>query len=51
MFDLITGATKHAPRHHVLPILVSVAAHVAVAGTLLVGTVLFVSGQLPKIPT
>jgi protein TonB len=51
MFDLITGATKHAPRHQIVPILVSIAAHTAVAGTILVGTVLFVREQLPEIPT
>ncbi len=51
MFDLITGATKHAPRHQIVPILVSVAAHFAVASTILVGTVLFVSEQPPEIRT
>lgn len=51
MFDLITGATKHAQRHQAVPILISVVAHAAVAGTMMVGAVLFVGDQLPAIPT
>jgi protein TonB len=51
MFDLITGAAKHTPRHQSLPILVSTAAHVVVLGVVIAGSVLFVTNQIPEIPS
>jgi len=51
MFDLITGAMKHSPRHQALPILVSVVAHVAVAGTIVIGGVLLAEDRFPEVRT
>jgi len=51
MFELITGAAKHTPRHQSLPILVSTAAHVVVLGVVIAVPLLFVTSQIPEIST
>ena len=51
MFDLITGQARHLPRHQGVPILVSTTAQVLVAGVLLTIPYLYVTEQLPEIPS
>ncbi len=51
MFELITGEAKHTPRNQSLPILVSTAAHVAVLGLVIAVPLLYVTENLPEIPT
>jgi protein TonB len=51
MFDLITGRTGHIPSTPTLPLLISVGAQVATAGTLLAVSMLWVTGTLPEVPT
>ena len=47
MFDLITGKAIHTPYTPAVPILVSTAAHMAVAGLLIVLPWLYLTDQLP----
>jgi protein TonB len=51
MFDLITGKAKHLPSHATLPIVLSTTAQATLLGTVLVLPVLFVTEQIPEIPT
>ena len=51
MFDLIAGTAPHTPRGGRIPILVSTAAHVVVAGAVILIPLLFVTRQLPEPPT
>ncbi len=51
MFDLITGHATHTPRNQTVPILVATAAHVVVVGLLVVLPLLYISDQLPEMPT
>jgi protein TonB len=51
MFDLITGETRHMPRHQGLPILLSVTVQVVVAAAVLAIPYLYVTNQLPEIPS
>lgn len=51
MFDLITGTTPHIPSRPTLPVLLSLTAQVAVVGTALAVSALWVSDALPEIPT
>jgi protein TonB len=51
MFDLITGQATHTPRNQSLPILLSTAAHVVVVGLLVVLPLLYITDQLPEMPT
>lgn len=48
MFDLITGKAQHAPRHQAVPVLVSIAAHLTVAGVIVAATLLFVATPVPR---
>lgn len=50
MFDLITGNVTHAPRPRATPVMVSIAAHAALVGGVLVGTLVFVSAPVPELP-
>ncbi len=47
MFDLITGTTKRAPRHQTVPLLVSIAAHATIVGSVLLGTLVFIAAPVP----
>jgi protein TonB len=51
MFDLITGDVRHMPRHQGVPILVSTTVQVLTAGLVLVVPYLYVTAQLPEIPS
>lgn len=51
MFDLITGKATHLPRHQGLPILVSTAAQVVVAGIVIAVPLMLVTDTLPEVPT
>ena len=51
MFDLITGDVRHTPRHQGLPILMSTAAHAVALGVAIAVSLLFVTNQIPEIPT
>ena len=51
MFDLITGNTKHIPRHQTLPMLIATAAQVAIVGAVLIVPVLWVTDDRPEIPS
>ncbi|HEY5618558.1 MAG TPA: TonB family protein [Vicinamibacterales bacterium] len=50
MFDLITGNVTHAPRPRTAPVIVSIAAHAALVGAVVVGTVMFVHAPIPELP-
>jgi protein TonB len=50
MFDLITGKTRHLPRHQTVPILVSTSLQAAALGLVLL-SVLVATEQIPEIPT
>ena len=51
MFDVITGRARHLPRHQGVPILISTTAQVLVAAVLLAIPYLYVTEQLPEIPS
>jgi protein TonB len=51
MFDLVTGKARHLPRNPALPIVLSTAAQVIVLGLVVAIPVLFVTEQLPQMPT
>ena len=51
MFDLITGKTKHIPRHQTLPMLLGTVAQVAIVGAVLIVPMLWVTDELPEIPS
>jgi protein TonB len=50
MFDLITGNVRHAPRPRATPVIVSIAAHAALVGGVLLGTLAFVTAPVPELP-
>src|SRR6185503_1294233 len=50
MFDLITGKARHIPSKPGVPLLVSLAAQLALVGAV-VAPVLFFVGALPEVPT
>ncbi|MGH9241321.1 MAG: energy transducer TonB [Vicinamibacterales bacterium] len=50
MFDLITGQTRHIPSKPGIPLLISMATQLALAGAIVV-PVLFFTGALPEVPT
>jgi len=50
MFDLITGKTRHMPRHQAVPILMSTGAQLVALGLVLL-SVLVATEQVPEIPT
>jgi protein TonB len=50
MFDLITGQTRHIPSKPGVPLLISVAAQLALVTALML-PVLFFTGALPEVPT
>jgi protein TonB len=51
MFDLVTGETRHMPRHAGLPILISTTAQLLVAAVVLAVPYLYVTDRLPEIPS
>ena len=51
MFDLITGKAHHLPSHSTLPMVISTTAQAAAAAVTVMVTVLFVTEQIPKVPT
>lgn len=51
MFDLVTGKSRHLPSHATLPIMLSTTAQAVVVTSVLVLPALFVTDQLPEIPT
>ena len=51
MFDLVTGNIRHIPQHAALPIAMSTAAQALTLTALLAIPVLFVTDQMPEIPT
>jgi protein TonB len=51
MFDLITGQTRHMPRNQSVPILISTTAQVVIVGIALAVPYLYLTEQLPEIPT
>jgi protein TonB len=51
MFDLITGQARHLPRHQGVPIVVSTTAQVLVGALVLAVPYLYVTEQLPEIPS
>ena len=50
MFDLITGNVTHAPHPRATPVMVSIAVHATLVGTVLVGTLVFVAAPVPAPP-
>ena len=50
MFDLITGNVIRAPCPRVTPVIVSIGAHAAIVGAVLVGAVVFVAAPVPELP-
>jgi protein TonB len=51
MFDLITGKTRHAPRHSAVPVLISIGAHLVVLGAVALLPILMVVEEVPRLPT
>ena len=51
MFDLITGQARHLPRHQGVPILMSTTAQILVVAIVLAIPYLYVTEQLPEIPS
>lgn len=51
MFDLITGREKHLPSHATVPILMSTVAQASVIALVAALPLLYVTEQLPEIPT
>jgi periplasmic protein TonB len=51
MFDLITGQTQHMPRRQGVPILISTTAQALVASVILAMPYLYVTAQLPEVPS
>ena len=51
MFDLITGNTTHIPRHQTLPMLFATAAQVAIIAAVLIVPLLWMTDELPQIPS
>ena len=51
MFDLITGREKHLPSHATVPILMSTVAQASVIALVVALPLLYVTEQLPEIPT
>jgi periplasmic protein TonB len=51
MFDLVTGKVRHLPSHATLPIMLSTTAQAVLLTVALVVPALFVTEQIPEIPT
>jgi protein TonB len=51
MFDLITGEAKHLPRHQGAPLVISTTVQVMVGALVLAVPYLYVTNQLPEVPT
>lgn len=51
MFDLISGQARHMPRHAGVPIVISTTIQVLIAGLVLTLPYLYVTEQLPEIPS
>lgn len=51
MFDLVTGKAKHLPSHATLPIMLSTTAQATLLTAALVLPALFITEQIPEIPT
>jgi periplasmic protein TonB len=50
MFELLSGDRHRAPHRSRVPVLISTAAHVVVAGVVLAIPILYVSAELPRVP-
>ena len=50
MFELFSGDRRRAPHRGTLPVLVSTAAHVIAAGSVLAIPILYVSADVPEVP-
>jgi periplasmic protein TonB len=51
MFDLITGETKHLPSHPALPLVISTTLQALAIGGVVAVPLLFLTDQLPEVPT